>query len=80
MKAYKIYDRGIAYSLIPLSGFISDEIEIELPEGAKEIVLEGNFPAVEMPNGEITDELATVKGQPALRLHERMQIVKYKKI
>ena len=78
MKAYKIYDnRGISYSFVPLAEVISDEINIILPKGAKEIVLAGGFPAVEMSNGEITDRLAAVNGQPALRLHNRPKIVKY---
>ena len=78
MKAYKIYDnRGISYSFVPLADVVSDEINIRLPKGAKEIVLEGVFPAVEMSNGEITERLSSVNGHPALKLHNRAQIVKY---
>lgn len=80
MKAYKIYDGNESYSFIKIMDVISDEIEIELPKGAKEIMLNGDFPAVEMPNGEITDILVNANGNLALKLHDKLYTVKYKTI
>ena len=80
MKAYKIYDGNESYSFIKIMDVIFDEIEIELPKGAKEIMLNGDFPAVEMPNGEITDILVNANGNLALKLRDKLYTVKYKTI
>ena len=60
MKIYYYYrSTGNKYSFNRASGEIMDEVEITLPDGAKEITTADNSRAIELADGQICADLLT---------------------